>query len=180
VQIRLMRFTQSLAVGVFILALLIVSSGHASQSTATGAFAELRALAGDWEGKDGGGNTVRTNFKSVVSSTAILETLSVYGMEEMLTLYSIDGDGIALVHYCPTNNQPHMRAVPQSGDIKELVFLFQNATNLPDLAVGHEEKLIIQFGDKDHITEEWTWRASGKDTKMVYQLVRKTGGESHR
>jgi hypothetical protein len=47
------------------------------------------------------------------------------GMEEMVTLYSIDGDGIALVHYCPTNNQPRMRVVPPSNNIRELSFDYQ-------------------------------------------------------
>jgi hypothetical protein len=46
-------------------------------------------------------------------------------MEEMVTLYSIDGDGIALVHYCPTNNQPRMRVVPPSNNIRELSFDYQ-------------------------------------------------------
>ena len=141
----------------------------------TAAFAQLQSLAGDWEGKDGDGNAVRTSFKRVVSNTVVLETLSMPDAEEMLTLYSIDTDGIALVHYCPMNNQPRMRAIPQDGEIKELVFLFQSAANLPDPAVGHEQKLIIQFADKDHITEWWTWRMNGKDTRMVYRFVRKGG-----
>jgi hypothetical protein len=151
--------------------------GHASSPTAvTAAFAKLQSLAGDWEGKDDNRNAVRTSFKLVVSNTAILETFSMSDKEEMLTLYSTDRDGIALVHYCPMNNQPHMRANPQDGEIKELVFLFQSATNLPDLAAGHEQKLVIDFEDKDHITERWTWRMNGKDTRMVYRFVRKGGG----
>jgi hypothetical protein len=149
-------------------------SGHVSSPGAvTAAFAQLQSLAGDWEGKDGDGNAVRTSFKRVVSNTAVLETLSMSDAEEMLTLYSIDTDGIVLVHYCPMNNQPRMRAIPRDGEIKELVFLFQSAANLPDPAVGHEQKLIIQFADKDHITELWTWRVNGKDTTMVYRFVRK-------
>jgi hypothetical protein len=157
-------------------AILPAVSGHVSSPAAvTAAFAQLQSLAGDWEGKDGDGNAVRTSFKRVVSNTAVLETLSLSDAEEMLTLYSIDTDGIALVHYCPMNNQPRMRASPQDGEIKELVFLFQSAANLPDPAVGHEQKLIIQFTDKDHITELWTWRMNGKDTRMVYRFVRKSG-----
>lgn len=176
-QIRLVRYTQTLQIAVLISALLIASIGRASNSAAvTSAFAKLQSLVGDWDGNDDGGNAVRTNFKLVVSNTAILETLSISGMDEMLTLYSTDRDGIALVHYCPMNNQPHMRAIPQDGEIKELTFLFQSATNLPDLAAGHEHKLVIRFADKDHITEQWTWRMNGKDTRMVYRFVRKGGG----
>jgi hypothetical protein len=142
---------------------------------ATAAFQKMQSLAGDWEGRAEEGNSVKSSFKVVASNTALLETLSVSGMEEMVTLYSVDKDSIALVHYCPTNNQPRMRATPESGDVKELVFTFQGAGNLPSLAVGHEHNLVIEFLDKDHITERWTWKKDGKDTVMVYHFSRKNG-----
>jgi hypothetical protein len=142
---------------------------------ASAAFEKMKSLAGDWEGKTEEGNPVTSSFKVVASNTALLETLRASGMDEMLTLYSIDKDSIALVHYCPTNNQPRMRATPESGDVKELVFTFQGAGNLPNLAVGHEHKLVIEFLDQDHIIERWTWRKGGKDQDMVYRLSRKNG-----
>lgn len=137
------------------------------------AYKKLQSLAGDWAGKDDQGEEVKTNFKPAISNTVVMETLNAAGMEEMLTLYSVDGDGIALLHYCPTGNQPHMRALPTSGDVKELTFSFLSAGNLPSLAVGHEHKMVLDFEDKDHITERWTWRKNGKDMEMVYHLARK-------
>jgi hypothetical protein len=147
---------------------------HAA-SPVTEAFQKLQSLVGDWEGKGDEGNAVKSNFKIVASNTALLETLNVSGMEDMVTLYSVDKDSIVLVHYCPTNNQPRMRAIPVSGDVKEIVFTFQDAGNLPSLADGHEHKLVIEFLDKDHIVEHWTWRQNGKDMPMVYRLARKNG-----
>jgi hypothetical protein len=140
------------------------------------AFQKLQSLAGDWEGIDDKGNVVRTTFKLVVSGTALLETFHMSGIDEMLTVYSIDKDGIALLHYCPTNNQPHMRAIPPEGQVQELVFQFQGAGNLPNLDVGHEHKLVIQFVDGDRIVERWTWRGNGHDTETAYRLVRKLQG----
>ena len=93
-------------------------------------------------------------------------------MDEMVTLYSKDRDSIVLMHYCPTNNQPRMRAVPSAEPITELVFSFQGAGNLPDPAVGHEHKLVIRFNDPDHITERWTWQSKEKDTEMIFHLTR--------
>src|SRR5260370_351085 len=78
---------------------------------ATAAFRKLQALAGEWEGTDDKRQPVKTNFKSIVANTAVMETLSPSGMEEMVTVYSLDGEGIALVHFCPTNNQPRLRAL---------------------------------------------------------------------
>jgi len=139
------------------------------------AFKKLQALAGSWEGKDEKGEPVRTTFKSIVSNTAVMETLSPSGMEDMVTMYSLDGDGIALVHFCPTNNQPRMRVVPASDDVKELSFDFQGASNLPSPNTGHQHHLVIQFEDENHITETWTWRHEGMDMPMVFHLTRKKG-----
>lgn len=145
----------------------------AQSSSPASAFQKLQILAGDWEGTDGEGKPAKTSFKVIVGNTAVMETLTAQGMEEMLTLYSVDGNGISLLHYCPTNNQPHMRAVPGGDDPKELVFSFQGATNLPNIAIGHEHKMVMQFQDKDHIIEHWIWRKDGRDSETVYRFVRK-------
>jgi len=161
----------------FTLTLVLVFCAHATGSPttndATVAFQKLQALVGDWEGKDDHGMPVKTHFVLIASETAVMETLSMAGTEEMVTLYSVDKNSISLTHYCPTNNQPRMRAVPTPGKVKELVFSFQGAGNLPDPGVGHEHKLVIEFSDKDHIVERWTWRSHGKDNETVYHLSRK-------
>lgn len=165
--------TRNIAFKLLVLVVSLVPFSIAQAANkATNAFHKLQALAGDWEGKDESGAAVKTKFQVVAGNTAVMETLTMAGMEEMLTLYTVDADGIALVHYCPTNNQPHMRAVPASGDVKELVFAFQGATNLPDLSIGHEQKLVLQFAGADQIVERWTWRKNGKDTEMIYTFTR--------
>lgn len=136
------------------------------------AFKKMQSLAGNWEGKDEKGQPVKSAFKLIVSNTAVMETLSPSGMEEMVTVYSLDGDGIALVHFCPANNQPRMRANPASADSKELVFNFQSAGNLSSPNAGHQHHLVIKFEDEDHITETWTWRQNGSDMPMVFRLSR--------
>jgi hypothetical protein len=157
------------------LALALMSPAlSASQSTTASAFHDLQDLIGEWEGKDDQGNTAKTNFRSIAGGTAVMETLTASGMDEMLTLYSIDRDGISLVHYCPTGNQPRMRAIPREDDPKELVFSFQGATKLANPEIGHEHKMVIQFQDKEHITEHWTWRTAGRDSETVYKFVRRS------
>lgn len=129
-----------------------VMFGQQQKNYAPDAFKKLQALAGDWQGKDDQGNEVKSNFRLAISNTVVMETLDASGMEQMMTLYSVDGDGISLLHYCPTNNQPHMRAVPSTSDVKQLTFGFLNASNLPSIAVGHEHKMVLDFEDQDHIT----------------------------
>ena len=153
---------------VFAVAMPMLAAEHSAA-----VFKKLQSLAGDWEGKDEHGMAVKTTFKNLASDTAVMETLSPSGMEEMITLYTIDRDGIALVHYCPTNNQPRMRVVPASDDVRELSFDFQGAGNLASPSAGHQHHLVLHFDDADHITETWTWRQNGKDTPMVFHLARK-------
>lgn len=156
----------------FVISTMLVPAGR-PLTHATSAFQKLQSLAGDWQGEDNDGNEAKSSFKLAISNTVVMETLNAKGMEEMMTLYSVDGDGISLLHYCPTNNQPHMRAVPRADDVKQLTFVFQTAGNLASINVGHEHKMVLDFQDKDHITEHWTWRKDGKDTEIVYRLARK-------
>jgi hypothetical protein len=151
----------------------LVASMAAQANYAATAFQKLQSLAGDWQGKDEQGSPVKSNFKPMISNTVVMETLDAGGMEQMMTLYSVDGNAISLLHYCPTNNQPHMRAIPKSQDAKTLTFSFVDAGNLPSIAVGHEHKMVMEFEDQDHITERWTWQKAGKDMEMVYHLARK-------
>jgi len=162
-----------LATLIAILALTAAAPIVLAASHASAGLQKIESLAGDWEGKDGDGNPVKTSFKLIAGDTAVMETLHMSGMEEMVTLYSDDGDGIALLHYCPTNNQPRMRAVPAAGEIKQLDFGFQGAGNLPDVATGHEHRLIMEFQNKEQFTERWTWRKGGKDLEMTYQFTRR-------
>jgi len=149
--------------------------GYALAGSYSGAgFKKLQGLVGEWEGADDKHQPVKTSFKPIVSNTAMMETLSPSGMEEMVTVYSLDRDGISLVHFCPTNNQPRMRAVPNTEDVKELAFDFQGAGNLPSPETGHQHHLLIRFEDENHITETWTWRHEGMDMPMVFHLTRKS------
>jgi hypothetical protein len=48
----------------------------------------------------------------MVSGTAVMETLNISGMDEMVTLYSADGKTIALMHYCVTRRATSRRCAP--------------------------------------------------------------------
>ncbi|HEV3057074.1 MAG TPA: hypothetical protein VGY48_02450 [Vicinamibacterales bacterium] len=149
-----------------------VARAGAAPPTVADSFRQLRSLAGDWRGTDEHGQAVRSTFQLIASGTAVMETLAPSGMEEMVTLYSVDRDAITLVHFCPTNNRPRMRAIPRPGQPASLVFEFQDAGNLESLEEGHEHKLVIDFKDQDHVDEHWTWRRAGADTEMIFRLAR--------
>lgn len=137
-------------------------------------FEKLKILVGEWVGQDTQGNPVRVSYKMVSARTALLETLSPGGESEMVTVYTMDGDQVALTHYCSANNQPRMRTVPNAGDANELDFSFVGATNLANPGVGHMHRLVIAFQDDDHFTQEWTWREQGHADKLeIFRFTRK-------
>ena len=172
-QMTVARMSRSLVLVIAAVTILTAAGpakGHSGSAQA--AFDRVRNLTGEWSGTDGQGRPVKTRFAPIAASTAIMETLEESGMEEMVTIYSLDLDSISLTHYCPTNNQPRMRATPPGGDARKLVFSFVGVGNLPSLSIGHERKLVMEFQDKDHFTETWTWQSAGKDTQSVFRFVR--------
>ena len=166
----------SKAVGTAILTLalsLTPAMGHA-RADANPGFEKLKMLVGEWDGTDAQGKSVRVSYKLVSAGTTLLETLSPDGESEMITLYTMDGDQVALTHYCSANNQPRMRTMPNAGDADELDFSFVGATNLANPGVGHMHGLVISFQDRDHFTQEWTWRERGQADKVeIFRFARK-------
>jgi hypothetical protein len=154
------------------LILFAIAAATFGQTHTNPGFLKLKSLAGNWEGKDEQGNVAKSRIETVVSGTAVMETLSMAGMEDMISLYSADGDSVAMVHYCPTNNQPRMRATPASRSVKELDFVFRDAGNLSRPETGHQQRLVMRFEDENHLAESWTWRQNGKDSVMTIHLTR--------
>ena|SRR5579864_7040803 len=93
--------------------------------------------------------------------------------DDMVSMYYVDGDQLLMTRFCPTNNQPRMKAVI-SADLNTVTFDFLDATNLPSPQAGHMHRAIFLFSaDPGHYSEEWTWKQEGKDTKMYFEMQRK-------
>jgi hypothetical protein len=67
-------------ISLFALLVAAAASGASATSHSAAAFKRLQALAGEWDGTDDKHQPVKTNFKSIVSNTAMMETLSPTGM----------------------------------------------------------------------------------------------------
>ena len=132
----------------------------------------LKALAGEWEGKNKSGETARAVYEITANSTAVVEKLSVGPMETMVTVYHADGDSLMMTHYCGTGNQPRMRA-EQTHAPGMLLFKFADATNLASPENGHMHNLALTFAGTDRLKQVWTWREKGQDRDEVIELARK-------
>jgi len=144
---------------------------HAPQTSK--GFQQIVALAGNWEGQTPDGKAVGLSYQVVSNGTAVLERLSMQGEGEMVTLYTSDGQRVAVTHYCSSGNQPQMSTGPTTGDAKELSFDFVRATNLASPEDGHMHHLTLTLEDKAHIGQAWTWMDHGKAHVATFKFTRK-------
>jgi hypothetical protein len=134
-------------------------------------FEQLKSLAGQWEGKANGDQTVAVSFRVTAAGTALLSEIT--GKEDMISMIHMDGPGrLLLMHYCTAGNQPRMLATV-SPDGRVFVFDFLDATNLARADDGHMKRVVISIIAANHHTEEWVFVDHGKESKEVFDLHRK-------
>ncbi len=144
----------------------------ASQVQSTSGFDRLKMLVGTWEAAGQQGRTLTNTIRLVSNGSALEETFQSAEDDQMVTLYTADGNRLAMTHYCAAGNQPRMETLAITGDPKEFDFSFTGITNLMNPNAGHMHHLVIQIADQDHFTEQWTWRENGKDRIHAMHFTR--------
>jgi len=148
------------------------SVGAAAQAQPMSGFDSLKTLVGTWEAREPQGKTLTNTIRLVSNGTALEETFQSTVDDQMVTLYTPDGNKLALTHYCAAGNQPRMETPAVSGDQKEFDFALTGIANLAAPNAGHMRHLLIQLADQDHYTEKWTWRENGKDVVRTIHFRR--------
>jgi len=143
----------------------------AAQSSAQKAFDSMKALEGTWVGKSASGATAEVTYRVMSGGTALMADQK-FGDEAMTSMFYVQGDTLLMTHYCPSNNQPRMKATV-SPDGKTVLFDFVDATNLPGPQAGHMHRALYVFADADRYSEDWTWKQEGKDSHMHFEMQRK-------
>src|SRR5215813_13282601 len=156
---------------------LVAETRHDDKGSAKNAALEqFKQLAGEWVGKGKHGDMeheARIVYKVTSGGSAVVETIDPGGEHEMVTVIHPDGDAILLTHYCMLGNQPHMKAMPKSGDNK-IAFEFVKATNLKSDKDMYMRSVTFTFLDKDTLSTEWTNYADGKEAgRATFTLKRK-------
>jgi hypothetical protein len=149
-----------------IIVVLLLLCGISASAAAGSDFDKLKGLVGQWDATSPEGKT-RITFQLISEGSALMESMA---RESMVTVYHQDGDSIMMTHYCSAGNQPRMRV--RRSLANEIAFEFVDAANLKGSADGRMQRLLIKFQDKDHVTEEWTWKVDGKETTTVFHLQR--------
>lgn len=155
--------------------LLSALAAHA-QSSSQQSFASIKALSGNWEGKNQMGNSVQVSYKLTAGNSAVMSDIKTDkpGHDfDMITMFNMDGDRLLMTHYCSAGNQPRMQATA-SPDGKTITFDFVDATNLAASQPGHMQRVIFTFVDANHHIEEWHFAAPGKEIVERFDLQKKS------
>lgn len=136
----------------------------------------IKKLEGEWVTLDDQGqptDTVASIFKVTAGGSAVLETLNPGTPYEMLTLYYMDGEKLALTHYCVLGNQPRMVAKATEKE-NTLKFEFAGGCNIDESKDQHMHEAVIEFLNKDRYKASWTMFSNGVNTQTaVFDVVRK-------
>lgn len=164
-----------------VVAFLGLASGAPAQPAAPATpaaqgFARLKALEGEWidvEGVFGEKGKVAVTYKVTGGGHTVVETFPVGTPYEMVTVYHLDGDHVALTHYCNQNTQPRMRSRGLEGRV--LAFDFAGGSNVDPATTSHMHAVRMEFLSNDELTSAWVNWKSGAATGPAhpFRIVRK-------
>jgi hypothetical protein len=131
------------------------------------AFERLKKLEGRWSGPaswDQGGKKGNVDFNLTYRTTsggkAVMETMFAGTPGEMVTMYFLEGDDLALVHYCSAGNQPKMKLdTPRDSNV--LSFRCLGGTNMTEKD-SHMHWARLELVDVDHLKGSWNSMKDGK------------------
>jgi hypothetical protein len=155
--------------------IVIAAAAMAAQSAGQKSFDLMKALNGNWEGKNSLGEAVLVSFRVTSGGSAIMSEIQsqVKGQtEDMISMIHMDGDRLLLTHYCAAGNQPRMQA-STSPDGRTVSFRFLDATNLANPDAGHMDHVVFTSVDANHHTEEWHFIDHGKEMVEKFDLQKK-------
>lgn len=169
----------SLLILAFLAAAVAARSGVCGE-TSSGAqapFDRIKGLEGTWEGTAGEGKDtfpVTAQYRITANGTAVMETLFPGTPHEMVTVYTKDGNGVVLTHYCAEGNQPRMKLDAAASKAGELRFAFAGGDNIDPARTTHMHGLTLHVLNSDHLEADWTLFKEGqKDKTEVFHLARK-------
>jgi hypothetical protein len=162
---------RKIASNLLVIFVAFVSATAVAQSDAQKTLEKFKSMVGVWEGKNSAGEAVRDTYRLAAGGTAVMGENKM-ASEDMLSLFYVDGDRLLMTHFCPSGNQPRMRAT-FSSDLKTVAFDLFDVTGLPDSQKGHMSRAVYFFPDAEHYSEEWTWLQNGKGTTFRFEMQRK-------
>lgn len=146
--------------------------GNAGGDAGQQLFATVSGLEGRWEGsQEVDGMQLVHEFHTISAGSVVRETMFPGAPHEMENMYVLDGDALAMTHYCAMGNQPRMCA--QELENGRLVFHFDRVDGLATKQGAYMGEMTLVLVDEGHIEEHWRAFKDGKlDHEAVFQLQR--------
>lgn len=155
------------------LAAATLSAQEKMRMKAPPAFESLKMLVGTWEGPNPEGGMETDVIRLISNGTAIEEVVQAKQDNQMVTIYSPDGERIAMTHFCSIGNQPRLETKPTTANQKEFDFAFSGGTNIAGPDDPQMNHLLLRIVDKDHFVEVWGFSMNGKLMESTIQFTRK-------
>ena len=151
------------------------ASASQTQSDAQKSFAELKSLAGTWQGKvtvdppqpdmADGGDVMQVTLRVTSRGNALVHEMKnptraddPTKYDHPVTMFYLDNDRLTLVHYCDAGNRPRMVA-RSSTDGKTVEFDFVDVSGSTQM--GNMYHAVFTTIDANHHIEDWTYMMPG-------------------
>jgi hypothetical protein len=160
--------------------LMSISAAAFAQSDAKKSFADLKALAGTWEGKvstvppqpEIEGKLMQVTLRVTSMGNALLHEMTGAGRpDDPITMFYLDSDRLLLTHYCDAGNRPRM-AAKASPDGKTVDFEFLDVAG--STQYGHMHHALFTFVDANHHSEDWTFTLKGDKHVIAHVELQRT------
>lgn len=134
-------------------------------------FSAVTALEGRWVGEGSDGMALEHEFKVTSQGSAVREVMFPGGEHEMTNMYSLDGNALAMTHYCAAGNQPRMRATAvEAGSLR---FAFDGVSDLKADDELYMGEMTLKLVNENEIVEHWKAFKNGElEHEMVMTLRR--------
>ena len=130
----------------------------------------IKKLEGTWVMSAPGQPPMSIVFKPTAGGSAVIETMFPGSREEMVNLYTADGDKIVITHYCMLGQQPRMKQA--SSDDKTIQFEFVDGGNIKSRDDAHMDAVALTV-DGDTLKETWSFYSGGNVVdQKVFELKR--------
>jgi hypothetical protein len=152
----------------------------ATQSDAQKSFAQLKTLAGSWEGHvttipqapDIEGKLMQVSLRVTSMGNALVHEATGAGRpDDPITMLYLDGDRLMLTHYCDAGNRPRMVGA-LSPDGKTVEFEFLDVAG--STKYGHMHHAVFTFVDANHHIEDWTYMQPGDQPVRAHFDLQRT------
>jgi hypothetical protein len=126
-----------------------------AKPTSNAAFERLKSLAGTWSANmmTPDGNATMVEYRVTAGGSTVMETMFVGAPEEMINMYTVDGDALVATHYCSGQNQPVLKLNAEKSTADELVFDFVKVTGKNTKA--YIDGVHIKFANDGKVEEVW-------------------------